>query len=55
MRGTFNAGTQKKTINLIDNIVYSRVTDLEDNPLELKLSVMLQNGNSEMRHWRRRN
>ncbi len=49
MRGIFEVGTQKKTINLIDNVVYSHVTDLQGNPMELKLSVMLQNGNSEMR------
>jgi len=49
MRDTFRAGTTKKTINLIDNVVYSTVKDLNGNDLELKLSVMVQNGNSEMR------
>jgi len=49
MRETFTAGTSKKTINLIDNIVYSTVKDLEGNDLELKMSVMVQNGNAEMR------
>jgi len=49
MRSVFKAPTTKKTINLIDNVVYSNVKDLEGNDLELKLSVMVQNGNSEMR------
>ena len=49
MRGTFDPGFEKKTINLIDNIVYSHVRDLDGNPLDLKLSIMVQNGNSEMR------
>lgn len=49
MKKIIDPGTAKSTITLIDNVVYSKVTDLEGNPLELKLSVMLQNGNSEMR------
>lgn len=49
MRGTFDPGFEKKTINLIDNIVYSHVRDLDGNPLDLKLSIMVQNGNAEMR------
>ena len=49
MKKVIDPGFEKKTINLIDNVVYSHVTDLEGNPLELKLSVMLQNGNSEQR------
>ena len=49
MKKIFDPGTKKKTLTLIDNIVYSTVKDLDGNPLELKLSVMLQNGNSEMR------
>lgn len=49
MRGVLEVGTEKKTINLVDNVVYAHVTDLEGRPLELKLSVMLQNGNAEMR------
>ena len=44
-----NPGFAKKTINLIDNIVYSHQKDLNGNPMELKMSIMLQNGNSEMR------
>ncbi|MEQ2563029.1 alpha/beta hydrolase [Ventrimonas sp. CLA-AP-H27] len=49
MKAIFNPGTSKKALTLMDNIVYSTVKDLEGNPLELKLSVLLQNGNSEMR------
>lgn len=40
---------RKKTLNLIDNVVYSRQKDLQGNPMELKMSILLQNGNSEMR------
>lgn len=42
-------GFSKKTLTLIDNIVYSHQNDLDGKPLELKMSIMLQNGNSEMR------
>ena len=49
MKSYFYPGVEKKTINLFDNIVYSHVRDLEGNALELKLSVMVQNGNAEMR------
>ncbi|HJC48216.1 MAG TPA: alpha/beta hydrolase [Candidatus Lachnoclostridium pullistercoris] len=49
MKKVINPGFQKKTINLIDNIVYSHQKDLEGRPMELKMSIMLQNGNSEMR------
>lgn len=42
-------GKERRSINFIDNIVYSQVTDLEGKPLELTLSLMAQNGNSEMR------
>ena len=46
MKAIFNPGTSKKALTLMDNIVYSTVKDLEGNPLELKLSVLLQKGNS---------
>ena len=49
MKTIFNPGTKKKTLTLVDNVVYSTVKDLNGDPLELKLSVLLQNGNSEMR------
>lgn len=44
-----NPGRIRKSVNFIDNIVYSCQKDLEGNDLELKMSIMLQNGNSEMR------
>lgn len=49
MKKVISPGTGKKTLTLIDNVVYSKVVDLEGNPLELKMSLMLQNGNSELR------
>ena len=49
MRTVINPGKEHRTINFIDNIVFSHVTDLEGHPLDLTLSLMLQNGNSEMR------
>ena len=45
MKQTINPGHEKKTLTLIDNIVYSRKTDLEGNPLDLTMSILLQNGN----------
>lgn len=49
MKKVINPGRARKSINFIDNIVYSRQKDLEGNEMELKMSIMLQNGNSEMR------
>lgn len=49
MRTTINPGKERRSINFTDNIVFSHVKDLEGNPLELTLSLMSQNGNSEMR------
>lgn len=49
MRKEIKPGRDRKSINFIDNIVYSRPKDLQGNEMELKMSVMLQNGNSEMR------
>ena len=49
MKKVISPGFAKKTINLIDNIVYSHQKDLKGNPMELKMSIMVQNGNSEMR------
>lgn len=42
-------GFAKKTLTLIDNIVYSHQKDLNGKSIELKMSILLQNGNSEMR------
>lgn len=49
MRTVIAPGKERRSINFIDNICYSHVTDLEGKPLDLYLSLMLQNGNSEMR------
>lgn len=49
MKKTIKPGRTRKSINLIDNIVYSRQKDLQGKEIELKMSVMLRNGNSEMR------
>lgn len=49
MRKVIKPGRERKSINFIDNIVYSRQNDLQGNEMELKMSIMLQNGNSEMR------
>lgn len=49
MKQKIKPGKERKSINFIDNIVYSRQKDLEGNEMELKMSIMLQNGNSEMR------
>ena len=47
MKQYIDPGHERKTLTLIDNVVYATRTDLEGKPLELKLSVLLQNGNSE--------
>lgn len=49
MKETIYPGCARKTLTLIDNVVYDTRTDLNGCPLELKMSVLLQNGNSEMR------
>ncbi|MDO4620462.1 MAG: alpha/beta hydrolase [Lachnospiraceae bacterium] len=49
MRKCIKPGKARKSINFLDNIVYSRQKDLNGNEMELKMSIMLQNGNSEMR------
>ena len=49
MRYHIDPGRERRSINFIDNIPYSHVTDLEGRPLELRLSLMVQNGNSEAR------
>lgn len=49
MKRTIRPGNHKKTLTLIDNIIYSRQKDTEGRPLELKMSILLQNGNSEMK------
>ncbi len=49
MMQVINPGTERKSLTMIDNVVYSIQKDLNGEPLELKLSLLLQNGNSEMR------
>lgn len=49
MRTTIDPGKERRSINFIDNICFSHVTDTQGNPLDLYLSLMVQNGNSEMR------
>ena len=49
MKQYIDPGHKRKALNLIDNVVYATRTDLEGNLLELKLSVLLQNGNSEQK------
>ncbi len=49
MRTVIDPGKERRTINFIDNICFSHVKDLEGNPLDLYMSLMVQNGNSEMR------
>ena len=49
MRYVIDPGKERRTINFLDNIPFSQVTDLEGKPLTLCMSLMVQNGNSEMR------
>ena len=49
MRTVIDPGKERRSINFIDNIVYSHVTAREGKPLDLSMSLMVQNGNSEMR------
>jgi len=49
MKKLLDPGTDRRSINFIDNICYSHVQDPEGKPLDLYLSLMVQNGNSEMR------
>ncbi len=49
MKKTIDPGHLKKTLTLIDNIVYSTKNDMEGNSLELKMSILFQNGNSELK------
>ncbi|MGL5436276.1 MAG: alpha/beta hydrolase fold domain-containing protein [Lachnospiraceae bacterium] len=49
MKTSINPGNMRRSLTLIDNIVYSRQKDINGNDMELKLSILLQNGNSEMK------
>lgn len=49
MKYYINPERHKPTINFVDHIVYSRVKDLDGNPLDLELSIMSASGNSELK------
>lgn len=49
MKQHIDPGRARKSINFIDNIIYSHSHDLNGQDLELKMSIMTQNGNSEMK------
>ena len=49
MRYTIDPGKERRSINFVSDVCFSHVTDLEGKPLDLYMSLMLQNGNSEMR------
>ncbi len=49
MRQVIAPGKQRRSINFLDNICFSHVQDDEGRPVALHLSLMVQNGNSEMR------
>ena len=50
MKYYIDPGRERKSVNFLDNIVYSKVhSSLKDCDMELKMSIMTQNGNSEMR------
>ena len=49
MKKVVDYGNKRRSINVIDNIVYSHVKDLDGNPVDLMLSIMTQNGNSELK------
>lgn len=48
MRTVIEPGKARKSINFLDSIVYSTVRNLAGETLPLEMSIMLQNGNSEM-------
>lgn len=49
MKQFINPGSMKPTLTLIDNVVYSHQKNLAGEPVELKMSLLLYNGNSEMK------
>ena len=49
MRTILDPGKARRSINFLDGICYSHVQDMQGDPLDLTLSLMVQNGNSEMR------
>ncbi len=49
MRKVIDPGKERRKINVVEDICYSHVTDLEGNPLDLCMTLMLQNGIGERR------
>lgn len=49
MKHNLNPGKVRRQINIINDIVFSKVRDLEGNEVELKMTLLVANGNSEMR------
>jgi len=49
MKQIIDPGRVRRTVNFLDHIVFSHVKDCSGDPLELQLSLMVQNGNAEMR------
>lgn len=49
MQKILDPGKERRSINVVDHVCFSHVTDLEGNPMDLYMTLMLQNGNSEMR------
>ncbi len=49
MKRIINPGKERKSITLLDNIVYSKTTDDKGNKVQLSLSLMIQHGNVESR------
>lgn len=49
MKTVIDPGKEKRSINMVDNICFSHVEDLNGKPMDLYLSLMVQDGNSEMR------
>ena len=49
MKKIINSSRKRKSITLLDNIVYSKTKDDDNNNVELCLSLMLQHGNVESR------
>lgn len=49
MRKVIDPGKERRSINVVENICFSHVKDMKGNPVDLYMTLMLQNGNSEMR------
>jgi acetyl esterase/lipase len=49
MRYEIDPGKERRSINVVETIPFAHVTDKEGAPVTLNMTLMLQNGNSEMR------